>query len=125
MKKIINTNAAPAAVGPYSQAVMADGFLFTSGQIGLDPASGKMAEGGVEAQAKQVMENLAALLKEGGMGFGDVVKTLVFIKDMNDFGKVNEIYGNYFKEDLPARSCVEISELPKGALIEIELVAHK
>jgi 2-iminobutanoate/2-iminopropanoate deaminase len=125
MKKIIKTNEAPAAVGPYSQAIMLDDFLFTSGQIGLDPKSGKLVEGGVEGQSKRVFENLSALLKEAGMDFSNVVKTMVFIKDINDFGKVNEIYAGYFKEDLPARSCVEIGALPKGALIEIELIAHK
>ncbi len=125
MKKIIKTNEAPAAVGPYSQAIMLDDFLFTSGQIGLDPKSGKLVEGGVEGQSKRVFENLSALLKEAGMDFSNVVKTMVFIKDINDFGKANEIYAGYFKEDLPARSCVEIGALPKGALIEIELIAHK
>lgn len=125
MKKIIKTNEAPAAVGPYSQAIMLDDFLFTSGQIGLDPKSGKLVEGSVEGQSKRVFENLSALLKEAGMDFSNVVKTMVFIKDINDFGKVNEIYAGYFKEDLPARSCVEIGALPKGALIEIELIAHK
>ncbi|MDI6601875.1 MAG: RidA family protein [Thermoanaerobacteraceae bacterium] len=125
MKNIVKTDKAPAAIGPYSQAVMVGDFLYTSGQIGLDPASGQIVEGGIEAQAERVMENLKAILEASGMGFENVVKTLVFITNMDDFGKVNEIYGRYFKENPPARSCVEVSALPKGALIEIELVAHK
>lgn len=125
MKNIIKTDKAPAAIGPYSQAVMLGDFLYTSGQIGLDPVSGKLVEGGIEAQAERVMENLKAILEASGMSFENVVKTLVFITNMDDFGKVNDIYGRYFKDNPPARSCVEVSALPKGALIEIELIAHK
>lgn len=125
MKEIIKTDLAPQAIGPYSQAIMLEGFLYTSGQIALDPITGKMVDGDIEEQTVRVMENLKAILEAAGMGFNNVVKTTVFITDMDDFDKVNRIYGKYFGENPPARSCVEVSRLPKNALIEIELIAHK
>ncbi|AEM78954.1 RidA family protein [Thermoanaerobacter wiegelii] len=125
MKTIINTDAAPKAIGPYSQAVMIDGFLYTSGQIAIDPATGELVEGGIEAQTERVLENIKAILKAAGMDLNNVIKTTVFVTNMEDFAKINEIYGRYFKDNPPARSLVEVKSLPKGALIEIEVVAHK
>ncbi|GAB6117971.1 RidA family protein [Thermoanaerobacter brockii subsp. lactiethylicus] len=125
MKIIINTDAAPKAIGPYSQAVMIDGFLYTSGQIAIDPATGELVEGGIEAQTERVLENIKAILKAAGMDLNNVIKTTVFVTNMGDFAKINEIYGRYFKDNPPARSLVEVKSLPKGALIEIEVVAHK
>lgn len=123
MKRIITSNKAPKAIGPYSQAVILNNVLYTSGQIGLDPQTGDLKEG-IEEQVKQVMENLKALLKEADMDFSNVVKTTIFLKSMDDFTTVNQIYASYFNENPPARSCVEVSALPKGALVEIELIAH-
>ncbi|HHY81027.1 MAG TPA: RidA family protein [Thermoanaerobacter sp.] len=125
MKTIINTDAAPKAIGPYSQAIMIDGFLYTSGQIAIDPATGELVEGGIEAQMERVLENIKAILKAAGMDLNNVIKTTVFVTNMGDFAKINEIYGRYFKDNPPARSLVEVKSLPKGALIEIEVVAHK
>ncbi|EGD52475.1 endoribonuclease L-PSP [Thermoanaerobacter ethanolicus JW 200] len=125
MKTIINTDAAPKAIGPYSQAIMIDGFLYTSGQIAIDPATGELVEGGIEAQTERVLENIKAILKAAGMDLNNVIKTTVFVTNMGDFAKINEIYGRYFKDNPPARSLVEVKSLPKGALIEIEVVAHK
>lgn len=123
-KKIINAENAPAAVGPYCHAVEAGDFVFTSGQIGLDPNTQELAEG-IEAQTKQVLENLKAVLKAAGLTLSDVIKTTVFLDDVSDFGIVNEIYETYFNDSKPARSCVEAGALPKGALIEIEVIAAK
>ncbi|WP_274954437.1 RidA family protein [Anaerostipes butyraticus] len=123
-KKIINAENAPAAVGPYCHAVEAGDFVFTSGQIGLDPNTQELAEG-IEAQTKQVLENLKAVLKAAGLTLSDVIKTTVFLDDVSDFGVVNEIYETYFNDSKPARSCVEAGALPKGALIEIEVIAAK
>ncbi|MBR4745930.1 MAG: RidA family protein [Desulfovibrio sp.] len=120
---VISTKAAPAAIGPYSQGIKSQGLLFCSGQIAIDPASGAIVEGGIEAQTKRVCENVMALLKEAGVEPSSVVKTTVFITDMNDFPKVNEIYASFFAEPFPARSCVGVASLPKGALVEIEVVA--
>ncbi|ABY93174.1 RidA family protein [Thermoanaerobacter sp. CM-CNRG TB177] len=125
MKTIINTDTAPRAIGPYSQAVMIDGFLYTSGQIAIDPATGELVEGGIEAQTERVLENIKAILKAAGMDLNNVIKATVFVTNMGDFAKINEIYGRYFKDNPPARSLVEVKSLPKGALIEIEVVAHK
>ncbi|MGI1691182.1 RidA family protein [Thermoanaerobacter uzonensis] len=125
MKTIINTDAAPKAIGPYSQAVMIDGFLYASGQIAIDPATGEFVEGGIEAQTERVLENIKAILKAAGMDLSNVIKTTVFVTSIGDFAKINEIYGRYFKDNPPARSLVEVKSLPKGALIEIEVVAHK
>ena len=123
-KKIINAENAPAAVGPYCHAVEAGDFVFTSGQIGLDPNTQELAEG-IEAQTKQVLENLKAVLKAAGLTLSDVIKTTVFLDDVNDFAVVNGIYETYFGDSKPARSCVEVAALPKGALIEIEVIAVK
>ncbi len=125
MKKIISTTKAPAAIGPYSQAVEAGNFVFTSGVIPIDPATGELVTGTIEVQAEQVMKNLAALLAEAGTSTDKTVKTTVFIKDMNDFAKVNEVYANYFTKAFPARSCVEVARLPKDVLIEVEAIAEK
>lgn len=121
--KTVSTKNAPAALGPYSQAQIAGGLVYTSGQVGIDPATGILAEG-VEAQAHQVFKNLTELLKAAGSDMSRVVKTTVFIKDMNDFGTVNGIYAQYFTEPFPARSCVEVARLPKDALVECEVIAE-
>ncbi len=125
MKKIIATDKAPQAIGPYSQAIEVNGMIFTSGVIPIVPATGQLVEGGIEAQADQAIGNLAALIKEAGADINNTIKTTVFIKDMNDFGKVNEIYAKYFTENYPARSCVEVARLPKDVLIEIEAIVEK
>ena len=122
MMKFTNTDKAPAAVGPYSQAVAANGFLFTSGQVGIDPAVGKMAADTISGQAEQVMKNLEAILKENGLTFDDVVKTTCFLADIADFGAFNEVYGKYFTSK-PARSCFAVKALPLGALCEVEVIA--
>lgn len=122
-KKEIKTKNAPLAVGPYSQGIKTGHLIFTSGQIPLEPASGEIVSGGIEKQAKQVFENLQAVLKASGAALCDVIKTTVYIKDLNDFAAVNEIYAQYFAQPYPARSCVEVSRLPKDALVEIEAVA--
>ena len=121
--KTVSTPNAPAAIGPYSQAQISGSFVFTSGQIGIDPATGSVAPD-VEAQAHQVFRNLAAVLEAAGSSISKVLKTTVFIKDMADFGKVNAIYAQYFTEPFPARSCVEVARLPKDVLIECEAVAE-
>lgn len=121
--KVISTEKAPAAIGPYSQARIAGGLVYTSGQIGIIPETGAIAEG-LEAQAHQVFKNLSELLKAAGSDMSKVVKTTVFIKDMNDFGTINGIYAQYFAEPYPARSCVEVARLPKDVLVECELIAE-
>lgn len=123
IKQEIKTDKAPAAIGPYSQGIQAENLIFSSGQLPIDPATGEIAAGGIEGQAKQVFENLKAVLNASGADLADVIKTTVFIKDMNDFGKVNEIYGSYFSAPYPARSCFEVARLPKDVLIEAEAVA--
>ncbi len=123
MKRIVSTPRAPAAIGPYSQAIEVDGMLFTSGVIPIDPESGELVDGGIEEQAELVLRNIKALLEDSGSGMEHVVKTTVFIKDMNDFSQVNEIYAKYFDGDYPARSCVEVTRLPKDVLIEMEVIA--
>lgn len=122
--KVISTDKAPAAIGPYSQAIEANGMVFASGQIPVNPATGEIPEG-VEAQAKQAFSNLKALLEAAGTSIENVVKTTVFIKDMNDFGVINQIYAEYFTGTYPARSCVEVARLPKDVLLEIEAIAEK
>lgn len=122
-KRQIATDKAPAALGPYSQAIVAGGMLFASGQVPIVPATGEMAGETIEEQAKQVFENLGAVLAEAGLDFSDVVKTTVFLADLADFATVNEIYAGYFTQPYPARSCVQIAALPKGSLLEIELIA--
>ncbi len=124
MKKAINAPKAPAAVGPYVHAVEANGFIFTSGQLGLIPESGTLPEG-VEAQTHQSLKNLAVVLEAAGSSLEHVVKTNVFLDDINDFAKVNEIYAQYFQNETPARSCVQAAKLPKGGLVEIEVIAVK
>ncbi len=121
-KVIISTDKAPAAVGPYSQAVKVGNLLFISGQIPIDPATGNIVEGGVQDQTKQSIKNIQAICEAAGASLKDVVKTSVFVKDMNQFAKVNETYGEFFKEDAPARACVEVVRLPKDALVEIEAI---
>lgn len=124
MKKIIASPHAPKAVGPYSQAVEADGALYVSGQLPIDGATGKMAEG-VEAQTRQSLMNLQHILEEGGYTLGDVVKTTVLLKDIGDFAAMNAVYAGFFTADMPARVCYEVAALPMGALVEIDAVAAK
>lgn len=124
MNKQIATDKAPAALGPYSQGIVAGGLLFASGQVPIDPATGELAGDSIEAQARQVFENLRQVLAAAGADFGDVVKTTVFLTDLANFGLVNEIYAGYFREPYPARSCVQIGALPKGSLLEVELIAR-
>ena len=123
MKKVIQTAKAPKAVGPYSQAIQAGKFIFTSGQIGLDPVTGKLVKGGRREQARQVMENLKAVLEAASSDFSSVVKTTVFLKEMTDFMHFNEVYTEYFPSEQPARSTFQVAALPLGAMIEIEMVA--
>ena len=122
--KVIQTKEAPSAVGPYSQAIELDNLVFASGQIAIDPKTGEVVEG-LEAQAHQVLKNAQAVIAASGAKWENVVKTTVFITNINDFAKVNEIYAQYFKQPYPARSCVEVGKLPKGALLEIEVIAKK
>lgn len=125
MKNVISTNKAPGAIGPYSQAIEIDNLILTSGQLGINPATGAFPEG-VEAQTAQSLENVKAILADKGLTLDDIIKTTVFIKDMNDFGKINEVYSKYICGDkLPARSCVEVARLPKDGLVEIEVIALK
>lgn len=122
-KQIVKTEKAPAAIGPYSQAVKYENMVFTSGTLGVDPSTGSFVEGGIQAQTKQCLENLKAVLEASGSSMENVLKATVFIKDMNDFPKINEIYGQYFTKEQPGRSCVEVARLPKDGLIEIETIA--
>lgn len=123
-KKIIHTNMAPEAIGPYSQAIEINGFVYTSGQIGLNPETGEMVNG-VEAQAHQVMKNVSSILKAAGTENKNIVKAMIFLQNMDDFSLVNEIYASYLEEPYPARSAVEISKMPKGAMVEVEVIATK
>ena len=123
MKKIVSTPDAPAAIGPYSQAIRSGSILFCAGQIPLDPRSGQIVPGDISEQTKRVLENIAAILKAEGLNFDHVVKTTIFLTSMSDFQSVNEIYGTYFRANPPARSTVAVSALPKGAKIEIEVIA--
>lgn len=123
MRKTVMTEKAPAAIGPYAQAVLAGGFLFCSGQIPLDPATGKMVEGGIEVQTERVLRNLAAVLESGGASLRSVVKTTVFLVDLADFPAMNGVYGRFFPEVPPARATVQVVKLPAGALVEIDAVA--
>lgn len=122
-KQIISTVNAPAAIGPYSQAVKVGNLLFTSGQIPLDPQTGELVNDSVESATERVMQNLKAILEEAGTSFEKVVKTTVLLSDINDFGKVNEVYGKYFNSEQPARSCFQVGKLPKDALLEVEVIA--
>ena len=121
-KRAVETTEAPKAIGPYSQAIVVNGFVYTAGQIGTDPKTGVLADG-VEAQVEQTLKNLAAVLKASGSSMGDVAKTTVFLADINDFAKMNEIYGKHFKAPFPARSTVQVARLPRDAKIEIEVIA--
>ena len=123
-KEVICTDKAPKAIGPYSQGVKAGNLLFFSGQIPLDPATGEMAGNGIAEQTERVMENIAALLEAAGLGFADVVKSTIYLTDLANFAVVNEIYGRRFPADPPARSTVEVKGLPRGAGVEIEVIAH-
>src|SRR5437764_15477462 len=123
MKKIISTSEAPAAVGPYSQAIRIGNFVFCSGQIPLEPKTGEIVPGDVNAQTKRVMENIAAVLRAEGLNFGNIIKTTIFLTNLADFQAVNELYGSYFKSDPPARSTVQVAALPNNAQLEIEVVA--
>jgi len=126
MKKIINTNNAPAPIGPYNQAILSGNTLYTSGQICLHPSTGELVNSSVEVETTQVMENMKAVLTEAGMNFENVVKSSIFISDMNDFAKINEIYGSYFNaETAPARETVEVANLPKFVNVEISMIAIK
>ena len=124
MKKVISTNKAPAAIGPYSQAIEVNGLVLTTGGIPIVPETGEIVEGGIEEQAEQAIGNLAALIEASGADIANTIKTTVFIKDMGDFAKVNEIYAKYFTGDCPASSCVEVARLPKDVLIEIEAIVE-
>jgi 2-iminobutanoate/2-iminopropanoate deaminase len=119
------TADAPAPIGPYSQAVRSEGLLFCSGQVGLDPATGNLVEGGVASQTVQAMKNIGAVLAQAGYGYGDIVKTTIFLVDMNDFAAVNEAYGTYLGSVKPARSTVAVAALPRGGRVEIEVIARK
>jgi 2-iminobutanoate/2-iminopropanoate deaminase len=122
-KHIVSTKEAPAAIGPYSQAVSAGGFVFLSGQIPLDPATGEMVQGDIVAQTERVMKNLGAVLKAAGTSFDRVVRSTIYLVDLGDFAKVNAVYGSCFKEAPPARATVQVAALPKGARVEIDVVA--
>jgi 2-iminobutanoate/2-iminopropanoate deaminase len=122
-KKVVATKEAPQAIGPYSQAIKAGGFVFTAGQIPIDPATGKLIEGDVKAQTERVLKNLSAVLAAAGSGMDRVVKTTVFLKNMSDFPAMNEVYGQFFKNEPPSRSTVQVAALPKEALIEIDVAA--
>ncbi len=123
MKTVINTDLAPQAIGPYSQAIKANGFLFVSGQIPLDPMTGQIVYGGIESQTYQVLNNLKAILEKEGLRFEHVVKTSVFLKDMEDFTVMNKVYAEYFKTEPPARACVQVARLPRDVSVEIEVIA--
>ena len=124
MKKAISTTKAPAAIGPYSQAIKVGNLVYTSGQISIDPATGSFVEGGIKEQTRQSLTNIKAILEEAGLTLSNVVKTTVFLADMNDFADMNAVYAEFFTEPYPARSAVAVKTLPKGALVEIEVVAE-
>lgn len=123
--KVIATTNAPAAIGPYSQAIEVNGLVYTSGQLPIDPATGAFPEGGVREQTRQSLENVRAILREAGLEMGHVVKTTVLLADIADFGAMNEVYAEYFSQPFPARSAFAVEDLPKGALVEIECVAAR
>lgn len=123
MKEVINTTKAPAAIGPYSQAIKVGNLVYTSGQIPIDPTTGAFVEGGIKEQTRQSLANIKAILAEAGLNMSNVVKTTVFLADMNDFADMNAVYAEFFMEPYPARSAVAVKTLPKGALVEIEVVA--
>ena len=123
--KAISTTKAPAAIGPYSQAIEANGFVYASGQLPIDPATGKFPEGGIKEQTRQSLLNAQNILKEAGLDLANVVKTTVFLSDIANFAPMNEVYAQFFSEPFPARSAVAVRDLPKGALVEIEVIAAK
>jgi 2-iminobutanoate/2-iminopropanoate deaminase len=125
MKQIINTEQAPAPIGPYSQAVAANGFLFLSGQIAINPSTGELNMNSIKEETNQVMRNIRAVLLEAGYGFGDIIKTTIFLADMSLFAEVNDIYGSYFEKDFPARETIAVKGLPKGVNVEISATAYK
>ncbi len=125
MREVINTDKAPKPVGPYCQAVVFGNIVWTSGQIGIDPETGELVKGGIEAEAEQVLKNLSLVLAAAGSGLGRVIKSLIFITDIKDFARVNVVYARYFQEPFPARSTVQVAALPKGAQVEIEVVAER
>ena len=125
MKKVIATTNAPAAIGPYSQAIEYNGMVYASGQIPVNPATGEVESDNIEGQADQSLKNLGAILKEAGLDYSDVIKTTCFLADIADFAKFNEVYSRYFKEEAPARSCVAVKDLPKGVLCEVEVIAGR
>jgi 2-iminobutanoate/2-iminopropanoate deaminase len=125
MKKIINTNNAPAPIGPYSQAIAAGNFVFVSGQIPVDPVTGEVVSESVTAETKLVMENIKAVLSEAGLGFDHIVKTTIFLTDMQTFAQVNQVYGSYFTDQFPARETVQVAALPKNVNVEISVIAIK
>lgn len=125
MKKVVHTDHAPKAVGPYSQAIETNGTLYISGQVPIDPATGKFVEGGIKEQTEQVMKNIGAILKAAGYEFGDVVKSTCLLSDMDNFVPMNEVYGKYYTENPPARAAFAVVKLPLGALVEIETIAVK
>jgi len=123
MRDVVSTKDAPQAIGPYSQAIKANGFVFTSGQIAIDPATQQVVAGDVAAQTERVLRNLSEILEAAGSGLGKVVRSTVFLKSMNDFAAMNQVYGQYFSSDAPARSTVEVARLPKDVLVEIDVIA--
>lgn len=123
--KALHTEKAPAAIGPYSQAIEVNGFVFASGQIPLDPATGNVVEGGIKEQTRQALTNASAIMEAAGISLSNVVKTTVFMADMNDFAAMNEVYSTFFSEPFPARSAVAVKALPKGVLVEVECIAAK
>ena len=125
MKTVINTNNAPAPIGPYSQAIQAGNFLFASGQIAINPATGELVLDDIKTETKQVMENINAILVEAGVDFSHIVKTSIFLKDMQNFAQVNEVYGTYFNDNFPARETVQVAALPKNVNVEITVTAFK
>ncbi|HTI59553.1 RidA family protein [Mucilaginibacter sp.] len=125
MKTIINTTNAPAPIGPYSQAVATGGFLFVSGQIPMNPATGEIISSDIKSETKQVMDNIGSILTEAGVSFADIVKTTIFLTDMQNFAQVNEVYGTYFTDQFPARETVQVAALPKNVNVEISVIAIK
>jgi 2-iminobutanoate/2-iminopropanoate deaminase len=123
IKRIIQTEQAPAAIGPYSQAIRIGDFLYTSGQIALDPESGIFLSGEIEEETEQTLKNISAILQAGGVNFENVIKTTVYLSDLNDFTRMNQVYEKYFSKNKPARACVQVAALPKGAKIEIDAIA--
>ena len=123
--KVINTNKAPKAIGPYSQAIEANGLVITSGQLPIDPATGEFAPGGIKEQTRQSLTNAKAILEEAGISMANVMKTTVFLSDMNNFAAMNEVYAEFFSETFPARSAIAVKTLPKNALVEVECIAAK